>query len=513
MTMLAYAPRVKKYATFSILKKNGRGTRNITAPTPLLKKVQKKLAIAFESVYNPPECVHGFVPQRSIVTNAVQHVGKPAIVEIDLCDFFPSITANRIHGLLRKYPFRMSEEVINTITQLVCYQGALPQGAPSSPVLSNMICLKMDKRLMGFAKDNKLRYSRYADDITFSSSSRYSINAAIDESSEFLVAQDLVEIIEKNGFRINQSKSRIARKSARQTVNGIIVNKKCNFPREDYRELRVVFHNWEKYGVDYAADRYLQQHRNLEKKLCDASGALISRSFVRHIRGRLEYYSMVTRFNRHPSVPLTKLWSMYWKQTYETTPSVMPECGVVKTECAYDCYDNRLMAESGTAFKLDNGTVVTCKHCLCTGCLQGIPDNAIVEISFGKISFDIMLSEWSISSKIDAALVPDAKFSFRAGLRYNSEYRLQIGETVTAYGFADGKDELRKIEATVAEIINGNQYRVNRAYIHGMSGGPVLNSRNEVVGMVVRGSAAHDYAYDGEFLSIKAILEDKESLK
>ena len=115
--------------------------------------------------------------------------------------------------------------------------------------------------------------------------------------------------------------------------------------------------------------------------------------------------------------------------------------------------------------------------------------------------------------RINAALVSDAKFSFRAGLRYNSEYRLQIGETVTAYGFADGKDELRRIEATVAEIINGNQYRVNRAYIHGMSGGPVLNSRNEVVGMVVRGSAAHDYAYDGEFLSIKAILEDKESLK
>lgn len=508
LTMLAYATRINKYKQFAILKKNGKGTRTISSPIPVLKRVQSILAQSFNAYYKPPTCVHGFVPGRSIVTNAKQHTRKSAIVEVDLANFFPSISAARVHGLLRKSPFSFSEEVINTITELVCNNGSLPQGSPSSPILSNMICYRMDKQLSSFANKNRILYSRYADDITFSSTSRHRINSIIDESSESKISKEIEAIITKNGFSINQSKSRILNNCTRQTVTGIIVNKKCNFPRSEYRELRVLFHNWLKYGIDYSAKRYLETHQSLSEIICDSQGNLIENKFIQHVRGRLDYYTMITAPNTKPSGPLIKLWTLYWQATHKQTPYISPECAIFKTECAYDYGVDRVFAVDGTGFKLDNGIAFTCRHCLCTGCLCKYPDDASVEISFNSRTIDLNLSEFVFSKHLDAASTKNPQLNILAGLQFNLSYQPQIGETITAIGFAEGKDSLRKIDAVVAEKIKPSQYRVNRAFIHGMSGGPVINSKNEVIGIVVEGSAPFDYAHDGEFIAISAVFQD-----
>ncbi len=151
LTYFAYA-RGKKYKTFLIPRKNG-GHRQISAPVGPLLTIQRKLAKLLLEIYNTPVSVHGFANDRSIVTNAKVHLKKRTILNVDLENFFPTITDRRIIGLLRAKPFSFNDKIASTITGLVCYNGSLPQGAPTSPVLSNMICLRLDNQMTRFCRD------------------------------------------------------------------------------------------------------------------------------------------------------------------------------------------------------------------------------------------------------------------------------------------------------------------------------------------------------------------------
>lgn len=159
----------KKYREFTIPKKTG-GVRTILAPNRGLKRIQRKLNMILQKIYeeNSKSSAHGFLHKKSIVTNAQNHINKKFVLNIDLSDFFPSISFVRVKGLLCSKPFGINEQVSHYISNLCCYQGYLPQGAPTSPILSNMICYRLDGELQKLANQNNCKYTRYADDITFS---------------------------------------------------------------------------------------------------------------------------------------------------------------------------------------------------------------------------------------------------------------------------------------------------------------------------------------------------------
>jgi len=245
------------YEHYTIKKKRG-GERHIFAPEPQLKQVQKRLNYFLQAYYlwiKPPE-VHGFVIKPhyldsycNIAANADVHTNKKHVLNIDLKDFFPSISAKRIKTLFSSDYFNYSEEMTLALTFLTTYQAQLPTGSPTSPVLSNFVCLEFDAQLRIFCQENGLQFTRYADDLTF--------------SSDTLISQDIIQhikqLIKENGFEINERKLRIQSSSRKQTVTGLTVNEKVNVDRKLLKKIRAMLHDLSVNGIDTATQRHFNQ--------------------------------------------------------------------------------------------------------------------------------------------------------------------------------------------------------------------------------------------------------------
>lgn len=275
-----------KYQVFEILKKSG-GIREIHAPNKGLKYILKTLNFIFQALHKPQSVAHGFLRNRSVVTNAKLHVDKNYVFNIDLENFFPNIHQARVWKKLQTPPFNLNGEKIeiaNLLANLVCFQyekgssekNFLPQGAPTSPILSNIICHRLDKKLFELAKAYNVKYTRYADDMTFSSD-----HNVYQENSEFL--QKLFSIIQSENFKINPKKTRLQKKGYKQEVTGLIVNEKINVSRSYIKNLRALIHMVEKYG-DKKAQKIFAQ-KNADKNL----------DLV--IFGKLQYLKMVKGSN------------------------------------------------------------------------------------------------------------------------------------------------------------------------------------------------------------------------
>lgn len=258
--------QVKYYQRYKIKKKNGR-FRQITAPTGKLKHLQSCLNIILQTIYLPHESAFGFIQNASIIENATQHINKEYVFNIDLKDFFASITADKVALFLQKPPFELKKQSSfkETLSQLIAAIASfklskdmpvLPQGSPLSPILSNIVCQSFDDSLLNLAKRFKVTYSRYADDISFSGD----INI-FSLKGEFY--QHLKEIIEEEGFLINTDKVRLQSKKWRQEVTGLVVNEKVNIRKKYVKELRMWLYLWETYGYDKASEIL---HRNTTKK-------------------------------------------------------------------------------------------------------------------------------------------------------------------------------------------------------------------------------------------------------
>lgn len=166
-----YRPRIERYRQFTVRKRNG-GVRTLAEPIIGLKIIQQKLNQVLQVVFKLRSSVHGFVKERSIATNAQIHEGQRIILNIDLEDFFPSINFGRVRGMFMAAPYNLPPEVATVFAQICCFENQLPQGAPTSPIISNMICSRMDSELQRLARRRRCIYSRYADDITFSTSEK-----------------------------------------------------------------------------------------------------------------------------------------------------------------------------------------------------------------------------------------------------------------------------------------------------------------------------------------------------
>lgn len=218
-------PENKRYTIFEIPKKNGE-RRQIAAPNVSNKILQQKLNQVLLAVYTPRPSCHGFALGRSVKTNAQEHVKRKLIFNVDLVNFFPQINFGRVRGMFMARPYNLPADVATILAHICCFNRALPQGAPTSPVISNMICRKMDSELQRLAGLTGCWYSRYADDLSFSTSRQSFPNEIAVKSfdEKWIPGEALEAVIKGNGFEINLKKVRLRSKGQRQEVTGVIVN-------------------------------------------------------------------------------------------------------------------------------------------------------------------------------------------------------------------------------------------------------------------------------------------------
>jgi RNA-directed DNA polymerase len=260
-------PDKNRYRIFQIKKRGANSsTRTISAPARSLKIIQSKLAQVFASVYIPKAPVHGFRSGKSILTNAEKHANQKYVLNIDLANFFPSINFGRVRGMFMATPYNLDGKVATVLAQICCFKNELPQGAPTSPIVSNMICAKMDSQLRILAQLNRCTYTRYADDLTFSTSApKFSRQLATiiigDEGNYLQLGDQLVKTIERNGFKINCEKTRLQTKTHRQEVTGLVTNQFPNVKRKYIRQVRAILHAWEKYGIEKAEEEHINKYR------------------------------------------------------------------------------------------------------------------------------------------------------------------------------------------------------------------------------------------------------------
>jgi hypothetical protein len=238
------------YVAFEIPKASG-GTRTIHAPRPALKGVQRKILDAIVSHIPTHDACHGFTKGRSIVTNAAPHVGAKLVVRVDLADFFPSIHYRRVEGLFREYGYspavaQMLAGLTTHRSQLadgrIAWPGVLPQGAPTSPAIANVLCRRLDTRLTALAGRAGAKYTRYADDLSFSFAAEPAVGLG-----RFLWWVD--QICQSEGFYENAKKRRVYRRHTQQRVTGVVVNDQATVPRARRREFRALLHRCKKEGL------------------------------------------------------------------------------------------------------------------------------------------------------------------------------------------------------------------------------------------------------------------------
>lgn len=261
LRFLAFARQtatLSHYIRFKIPKKTG-GDRLISAPMPRLKRVQHWILRQILDRLPLHDAAHGFRCDRSIISNATPHVGQDLVVNYDLKNFFPSISYRRVKGVFRAMGY---SEAVATILGLLCTEPEieeveldsktyyvatsdrhLPQGSPASPALSNLICRRLDRRLDRLSETLGFRYTRYADDLTFSASG--------ENLQRLCTLLRRVEfVVNEEGLTINDQKTRVMRRSRQQEVTGIVVNQRPNVSNRELKRFRATLFQIERDGIE-----------------------------------------------------------------------------------------------------------------------------------------------------------------------------------------------------------------------------------------------------------------------
>jgi len=246
-------PSAEKYKHFTIPKRTG-GKRSINAPYPDLMNLQKRLSDLLQNCISEinvdrkieSTLSHGFRRKYSIITNAAIHRNKRYVFNIDLANYFGTINFGRVRGFfITNRNFELKPAVATVLAQIACHENTLPQGSPCSPVISNLIGHLLDIRLAALSNQVGCSYSRYADDLTFSTNKRNfpaKVAKLAEGDHQWQVGKELVRIVERTGFTINNTKTRMQYMDSRQDVTGLVVNSKINTRAEYRRTARAMVH-------------------------------------------------------------------------------------------------------------------------------------------------------------------------------------------------------------------------------------------------------------------------------
>lgn len=366
------------YKTFLIFKRNGKH-RVIHEPRQALKGIQEKLlAYLYKESGSLKPCVHGFAKKRSIVTNARAHCSLRTryVLNIDIADFFPTITFYRVRGLLMNKPFNFSYGNATVLAHVCTYNRTLPQGAPTSPMLANLVCRTLDRNLMALAKRQRATYTRYCDDITLSFSTKMveHLPASICSfnSGVLHLGDELNAIIAANSFNLNPTKTRLSSTRNRLEVTGLTINKFPNVKRAFVDSLRGALHAWEKYGyakaqIEWSKRPYKRQTRT--DKLPALKNVLWGKLlYVHMVRGvdDVLYTRLAERYNKLCVKERAEDETFSYK-SLPVSPVVRNAVDVEEAVFVIDwCEDfqKQVVGGQGTAFAYKNIGLVTCDHVL-----------------------------------------------------------------------------------------------------------------------------------------------------
>ncbi|WP_197531844.1 reverse transcriptase domain-containing protein [Aromatoleum aromaticum] len=545
------------YKSFTIKKRDG-SDRTIFEPRKRLKVIQLKVLDFLQKRSTPLKpAVHGFVAKRSILTNAQVHCSPKNhhIFNIDLEDFFPSITFYRVRGVLLHHPFKFSHEVATVIAHICTLDKTLPQGAPTSPFLSNLVCRTLDRDLTELARRCLARYSRYADDITFSFRTRKTIKlpaaiCSVDSDGDTVIGTELHDIIvNQHHFKINSAKTRLCDRNRRMEVTGLTINQFPNVPRVFIDRIRGALIAWESHG--YAAANKVWNERvtaarsgAYEKKpwkrqtrrgqVPDLKNVLWGKLlYLRMVRGKddLIYTRLAERYNS--AVLITAATGTFTAPKLPVEPVVRDKetardaCFVVEWMGDYDepGVGTEVPISQGTAFVYrELNLLVTCNHVL-----------EWQNGEEGKFLAQIDYESPFLSDKALKLIQPGTKKSWDAKILYRNEqmdFALLAFEDPPQHRYFSAMDN--PIEPGAKGFLIGypawkqwnladvnSQTVLNRTSPHagmnsftitgagsirpGNSGGPFTDDRFRVAGMAQRGA----YMGDGhdENLCIEIIDE------
>ena len=488
--LLYVLPKDVLYRTFEIKKKTG-GMREITAPHPRIKGVQQRLLRILFDVYQPKDVTQGFVINRSICTNAKIHIRSKFILNIDLENFFPSINFGRVRGLFLAEPYKSTNDVATVLAQICCYKNQLPQGSPVSPIISNMICARLDSHLHKLARKHHCYYSRYADDITISTNKSVfpsEIAKLVDSNGKLVckLGNSLLNTIKNNGFKVNEAKTRLQKYNERQVVTGLVSNKRVNVPREFVRDIRAMLHNWEKDGIGSCQRmfeaRYLIENSSRPRQKLFKEMVRGKIDFVGTVRGKDDsiYLKLLQKLADLDRSLLSKRTLHKLKELNNRNDLILDNLWIVETTSA-----DEKGYKQGTGFYLDEIGLITCDHVLLDG------DSCLVEVYRRDDTERQHAGIIKRSKNLDLAIL---------SLRENPEYVFeishdepQIGEKIWLAGFPhfapnnSGIIQSGEITGVTTDIYRNPRFAINAHIIEGNSGGPIFNSEWKVIGIAVKG--------------------------
>ncbi len=477
--------RWRMYERFEIAKGKGKN-RVIQAPDRRLKHLQRKIAPLLNQLYRVRNPVHGFVPDKSVKTNALAHMRRRFLLNLDLADFFPSITENRVAGVLRS--LGISERVAEIIARLCCLNDQLPQGAPTSPVLSNMICFRMDKELLAFAKGARCIYTRYADDITFSSHQPMTVlfEGPVPPAGPVLpdlLAPAILQVFASNGFTINSAKVHYADRHSRKMVTGLKVNELLNVDRRFIRNLRAALYSVETLGIRDAQEKFERSHGGRSNLVTHLEGKI---SWLRYIRGQSDpvLRSIVVRFN-----------AIFPDRSIAVSPSDVE----IRNRAVW-VIENPKKITQGTAFFLKGVGLVTAAHCV-----EGATEVDVFHPSKHANVFKatVLKSDEHRDLAILAHAITETEYF---ELEF-STHQVEVGDFLDAVGYpdfayGDGLN-IRNGRVSSLAVKSGLKFiETSQKLSQGMSGGPLLDSTNTVVGIIHKGGPGEgrDFAVHIEVL-------------
>ena len=484
------------YSEFIIKKKNGED-RYINAPDERLKNIQRKMAYILNCVYKVKPAAHGFALEKNIITNAQNHVKRKYVFNIDLENFFEQIHFGRVRGMLMKPPYSIGSEAALVIAQIACYKGKLPQGAPTSPILTNMVCSPLDTQLTKLAKKYNLHYTRYADDISFSSYKEELPKGIMYEDEEGVhVGKELREVLSQNSFTVNKTKTRIFNHRKRQEVTGLVVNEFVNIRRGYIKKLRAILYHCKQDGIYETAKVYVERGNcknsaiiDMVKNESEENKEKVEGWFKEVLKGKLGYIRYVKGKNHYVFLKYAKeLNELYGEEVFYIDEELKLLDKIEKSVfiLEFESIDDYVQ---GSGFIVKNIGLMTNHH---------VTDNGGVYFAStykGEKKYCVSNGTNLIKNneEIDYACYECGKSDENA-LELGSSAELEIGSTVLVVGYPDyckgNSPEIQTVTITSKrQFAKQEIYTISGRIVHGASGGVVLNLSHQVVGVIRCGPA------------------------
>lgn len=491
-----------RYRAFLLKKKNGTD-RLIASPSPKTKAVQRRLATVLNELDASRPSAHGFIKNRSVASNAGAHAyadeRKTYVFNLDLKDFFASITFKRVRGMFRASPFNFPFEKATIFAQLCCHEGALPQGAPTSPALSNYACRRMDGALQRLARDARATYTRYADDMTFSFSCKgehhlpKSIVSVLGGVAQ--VGSQLRKVIEDNDFAINNDKVHLRSKYERMEVTGLAINDAPNVRRRFVDEIRGGLQAWKKYGFPHAQAGFEARPYRRSTR----SG--VYPDLAKHLRGKLLYLRMAKGGSDRVYGRLARRFNACVSNTsgcaakpLSVLPTVIDSDELEQAVYLLSAHDDGVTETKSTAFFLLGVGIVTCDHSLRDDAGN---DFAPLGRFFLQDVYETDLAELSVTWRDKDADVAVLCLKNPTALSHlwlpASPIPAEVGDSIDLVGFP-AFTAAKPMTVTPARVLQKyaawamQHLDIDALIRKGNSGGPVIDKDLRVVGMAKEGA-------------------------